>query len=290
MKKNDAYENMTMTEVYAKLDETVEVINETEDMNVKKELVEECAKLCTKYNELSMLSVYGKCAKAEMPIVEFAKTYYYETIKTEDNLVDDLDDDGRKKSVVLRSIVKSEKMLDLLDFLEWAEKANKTVTAQKAWRSAIVDARNSIETEWKKFFNSTGETYKVKIGEIKGILQKMFDALVFVPAPSGLNAVIANGKTARYAWGFANTRQSGRKDGKIVINGRVLTSKQWSKLVMDILHMTVNGKDYVMDYTILYGDEKPADETPAEAPKAEAEKPATGDKFVSKSEKKDSDK
>lgn len=266
-------EKMNKQEVFDLLEEKVTEINETSDDEKKIELNVECAELCKKYNELSMLSVYGVCAKAEKPVLEFAQTYYYPTVSTKDELSEDLDNDGRKSTKVVRTINEGEKRLDLFDFLRWAEKCNKVVTAEKYWRSACEGTRNSIETEWKGFFNSTGESRKINVGTIKKNLQAMFDALIFIEAPSGKNAVIATGATARYLFGFANVRKDGRtKDGEIKINKTVLSTKQWVTLVMDALHETVKDKDYApKEFLMEYGSEEKTKDGDATVTEATAE-------------------
>lgn len=265
-------ENLTKQEVYDLLDAKVVAINESNDPEEKAKLAEQCKVLCTKYNELSMLTVYGACAKAEKPVLEFAQTYYYPTVSTKDELAEDLTDDGRKIIKSVRTINEGEKRLDLFDFLKWAEKTNRTVTAEKHWKGACEETRNSIESEWKKIFSSGAENNKISFGKIKTNLQKMYDALLFIPSENGNNRVMATGAVARYLFGFANVRKDSRtKDGEIKITKSILSTRQWVTLVMDALHETVKDKDYAPNtLEFEYGsDEKSKDDAPAQPKQAE---------------------
>ena len=257
----ETIKKMNKQEIFDLLEEKVAEINETTDNDARVELNAECAELCKKYNELSMYSVYGECTKAQYPILQFAQTYYFPTVSVKDELVEDLDDEGRQITKVVRAINEGEKRLDLFDFLKWAEKGNKTVTAEKHWRSACDSTRNSIETEWKKIFSSDAENNKISFGKIKTNLQAMYDALLFIPSENGNNRVMATGAVARYLFGFANVRKDGRtKEGTIKITKSILSTKQWVTLVLDALHETVKDKDYApKDLGLEYGsDEKDA--------------------------------
>ena len=250
---------LTKQQVYDLLEEKVDAINDgIEDDELRMEVDAECKELCKKYNELSMLTIYGVCAKAEYPVLEFAQTYYYPTISTMDELAEEMDEVGKKHTFIVRRIDEGEKRLDLFDFLQWAEKCNKVVTAQKVWLSACNSTRNSIETEWKKVFSSDAENNKISFGKIKTNLQAMYDALLFIPSEKGNNRVMATGAVARYLFGFANTRKDGRtKDGDIKITKSILSTKQWVTLVMDALHETVKDKDYApKDLGLEYGSDE----------------------------------
>ena len=274
MKKNlvskefkEKLETLTKEQAYALLEELVTAINDDETTSEEKvKLNAECSEVCKAYNELSMLTVYGVCAKAEYPILEFAKTFYYPTVSTKDELGEEMGDDGKKHTFVTRKIETGEKRLDLFDFLVWAENCNKKVTADKIWRVACNSTRNSIENEWKKLYNSKGDTHKVNLKTIKDSLQKMYDALLFIPSENGNNRVMATGKIARMMFGFSNTTKDRRtKDGDIEIINSVLSNKQWIKLVMNALHLTVMDKDYAPNkVAIQYGSEvENAEETAA---------------------------
>lgn len=269
-------EKMNKQQVYDALNERVCAINEgIEDDELRVQYDAECKELCKKYNELSMLTVYGVCAKAEYPVLEFAQTYYFPTVKTIDELAEEVDETGKKHTFIVRKIEEGEKRLDLFDFLQWAEKCNKTVTAQKLWKGACNNTRNSIEAEWKKIFSSDAENNKVSFGKIKVNLQEMYDALLFIPSEKGNNRVMATGAVARYLFGFANTRKDGRtKEGTIKITKSVLSTRQWVTLVMDALHETVKDKDYApKDLGLEYGyDEKDNDMTVTEATAEDMEK------------------
>jgi hypothetical protein len=252
-------QKLTKDEAYDLLSEKVALINDgIEDDETRFRVNDECKLLCERYNELSMLTVYGVCAKAEYPILDFAKTFYFPTVKVTDEKGSDVDESGRERIVITRVIEEGEKRLDLFDFLQWAEKCNKTVTAQKNWKISCNSTRNSIEEEWKKLFASNGDTHKVSFKNIKANLQEMYDALLFIPSPSNNNRVMATNAMARYIFGFSNTTKDSRnKQGNVNFNDVVLSSKQWIKLVMNALHRTVQDKNYEPnDLGLKYGSEE----------------------------------
>lgn len=267
MKKNNVIaefvteiEKLTKEQVYDLLEEKVTAINEgIEDDDLRIKTDAECKELCKRYNELSMLTIYGICVKAKYPVLSFAQTYYFPTIKTTDKLTKELDEDtGKERRRIMRSIEEGEKRLDLFHFLEWAEGLNKKVTADKHWRVACNATRNSIESEWKKVFKSDAKNNEIGFGTIKKNLQEMYNALLFIPSEKGNNRVMATGAVARYLFGFANTRKDSRtKEGDIKITKSVLSTKQWVTLVLDALHETVKDKDYApKDLGLEYGSDE----------------------------------
>lgn len=239
--------NMTMAELMAELKESVDAYNLSNDEKERVELVMAQKDIVKKYNELSLLTTYGKCLDAEHPIVALAETYYFPTISVKDNSHSEVVD-GVMKITHARSISDGEKRLILADFITWVEELNKSVTVEKQWKVKIAEARDVIEKQWKAFFAAGKDTHAMSIGKTKRALQAMFDALVFIETPTGKNAIIADGKVAKWVLGFANTRKDSKVDGKVTITGSVVSKRDWAILQMDALHMAVTGKDFEIFY------------------------------------------
>lgn len=247
--KNTA-ENRTMSIVLKELNASVDKYNEATDAIERVQLGVEHKNLVAEYNELSLLSAYAGFMKAEKPLVALAEAYYYETVSVKDNVHNEVDENGTQKSTVTRSVNEGCKKLDVTKFIEWTAERNKSVAAEKDWKAKMGAARNSIETEWKKFFATKGDSHAMSIGKAKKALQEMFDALVFIPSETGKNAIIANGDIAKWVLGFANSRKDSKTDGVIAITGSVLPRATWNTLCLDILHKAVTNKSY----EIIFGE------------------------------------
>ena len=255
-------ENRTMAIVLNELNGSVDKYNLSTDAMERVQLAVEHKNLTAEYNELSLLSAYADFMKAENPLIALADAYYYATVSVKDNVHNEVVD-GVQKSAVTRSVNEGCKKLDVTKFILWTEERNKSVAAAKTWKAAMGAARNSIETEWKKFFAAKGDSHAMSIGKTKKALQEMFDALVFIPCENNAdkNAIIADGNIAKWVLGFANSRKDTKADGVIAITGSVLPKATWNTLCLDILHKAVTGKSY----DIIYGE---PEEDAAEAPKA----------------------
>lgn len=253
-------EGRTMATVLAELNNSVDAYNLSTDSNERVAMIVEHKKLVEEYNTLSLLSAYAKCMEAEKPLVTLAKDYYYGTISTKDTPHNEVVN-GVQTSTVTRSVVEKDTKLNVAKFIEWTEEKNRGVAADKGWKSKVEAARAAVEDEWKKFFAAGGDTHAVSISATKRAVQAMFDALVFIKAEnSDKNAIIANGKIAKWAIAFANTRKDSKVDGKIIITGQVLPKATWNTMMLDLLHAAVTGKDF----EITYGDPEEA-EAEAEA-------------------------
>lgn len=257
MKKS--VENRTMSVVLAELNESVDRYNDTTDAMERVQLAVEHKNLVQEYNQLSLLSAYAGFMAEEVPVLALARAYYYNTVSTKDNVHNEVVD-GVQTSTVTRSVNEGNKKLDVAKFIEWTAERNKSVAAQKDWKSKVAAARNSIETEWKKFFAAKGDSKAMSIGKAKKALQAMFDSIVFIPSETGKNAIIADGDIAKWVLGFANDRKDSKADGVVTITGNVLPAAKWNTLLLDILHKAVTGKTY----DIVYGEPE-EDATPADA-------------------------
>ena len=250
----------TMEAVYAELNASVDKYNLATDAAERVQLSVEHKNLVQEFNELSLLNAYAGFMQKEAPLVELAKTYYYPTVSVKDTVHNEVVD-GVQQSSVTRSVKDGDKKLDVVKFIDWTEERNKSVAAQKDWKSKVGAARNSIEAEWKKFFAAKGDSSAMSIGKAKKALQAMFDALVFIQSETGKNAVIANGDVAKWVLGFANSRKDAKVDGAIAITGSVLPRATWNTLLLDILHKAVTGKTY----DIIFGEpEENAEEATAD--------------------------
>lgn len=261
------FENRTMSIVLDELNNSVDKYNLATDAVERVQLANEHKNLVQEYNELSLLNAYAGFMADEKPLVALAKAYYYDTVSVKDAVHNETVD-GVMKSSVTRSVNDGTKKLDVTKFIEWTEERNKSVAAGKDWRSKMTAARNSIETEWKKFFAAKGDSHAMSIGKTKKALQAMFDSLVFIDSKTGKNAIIADGDIAKWVLGFANSRKDIKSDDKIVITGNVLPKATWNTLCLDILHKAVTNKTF----EIIFGEpEEDAKDEPKTETKAKAE-------------------
>ena len=265
----------TMAIVLGELNATVNAFNEAEATETRVELSAKSEALVKEYNALSLLHSYANFLKADAPLVELAKAYYYDVVKTEDKSHEYVID-GVKKSKLMRSVKDGLKRLDVVKFIEWTAERNKSIAANVDWRSKTEAARATVIEEWKKYFAAGGDTHAISNGKIKRAVQAMFDSLVFIKADSGLNAIIATGNIAKWVFSMACERKDSKVDNVVNIDGFVMAKSRWNTLLLDILHKAVIGKDF----GIFFGDEVPEDDKPeAEAEKTdEAKKPETADK------------
>ena len=270
MKNIKDIEKMTMDQILESLEENVSDYNISTNAEEKVDLAVEQKAFVEKYNELSLLKTYAECMAEDKPIIALAKAYYYPVISVKDAVHSEVNSEGKKITSVTRSIKEGDKKLNLFKFIEWAEECNKNVTESKRWRTDLAKVRLGIEDQWKAFFATKKDSKSISIGKTKKALQEAIDALVYVKAETGdFNAVIATNDTAKWLIAFANTRKDKKEDGIVTITGTILSKQQWATLMMDILHMTVEGKQYV----ITLGHEDEDNATEAE-PEAEAEEQA----------------
>lgn len=239
----------TMDAIREELNKSVDLYNAAKDGMTKAELALDHKNLVAKYNEMSLLQAYADCMKANHPVAELAKKYYYETISVKDAPHDEVED-GVKKTTIMRSVKDGTKKFDVVKFVEWTSERNQSIAADKYWRTKMMRARTTIEEEWKKFFASKGDSRTMSIGKTKKAMQELFDALVFIKSESGKNAIVASGAIAKWMLGFANNRKDSFADGKVSVTGYVLSRSTWSTLLLDAMHMAVEGKEF----DIIIGD------------------------------------
>ena len=261
MKEN--FENRTMNELKAMLNDYVEKYNASVDTTEKIDLTLDIKDAVDAINELSLLTVYADCLNDEQPLMKFASTYYYDFISVKYS-VQPVVIDGKSRKINVATINESDKKMSLFKFIEWTKNRNKLVTADKYYIVKVADARSAITKEWKKFMDAEdGETMSKKA--IKAAMQEAFNALVFIKGASGNNAVIANKNIANYVIALAANVKVTSKDKKPTFKVEFL-GKNWEGILFDALHMAIDGKTF----EVSYGED--AVEAEAEAP-AEA-KPA----------------
>lgn len=248
-KKN--LENMTIGEVRAELTVAVDQYNATVDTTERASIEGYCDELCAKYNELSLLSVYTDCAKAEMPIKALVEAFYYKKVATSNKPVKSVVG-GKTVVKIMRSINETNGKLVLAKFLEWGADGNRNFAASNDWRSKVAGARKVVISEWEKFFKSKKDTHSMSIGKTKKALQAMFDSLLFIKCEnSDKNAVIASGDIAKAVLGFSNKLKVTIDDeGQVIFSGTSLSNATWAEMQMVAMHMAICNKTL----EVVYGD------------------------------------
>lgn len=265
MKKT--FENLTLDQLRAMLEETVEKHNIAEDSLTRVEARADIKDITDAYNELSLLTVYADCMKEEQPLVAFVKKFYCPIISVKVTVSNEVID-GVAKSSEVASINDADRKMSLFKFIDWAKDRNKVITADKCYKTATNKARNTINAVWEGFQNSKDKTEMSK-NAIKKALQPMFDALIFIKGKSGKNAIIATGDIAFYITALAAELKTTADDNKKPnFNIEFLKSKAWDGHILNMLHMAVEGKTF----DVVYGDpeEEVADNIADDKAEAEA--------------------
>lgn len=265
-KKNEV---RTLSVILNEINEKVEEYNNLPETDTKRaELTVTTKNLVTEYNELSLLTVYAKCMKAELPLKAFVETYSYNTVNTADKPHKETQEDGSKKDVYTRSVTEKERMMDLAKFIDWAAEANHQVANSKDWRKKVLAAKQVIKTEWKKYLASKGESHSVSTRKMKAALQDMFNALIFIPTAKGDNSVVATGSIAKIAFAGANKLNPAVDVDASDVD--ILPESNWKVIQMKALRSAVTGKELIADFNEAEdeADEKQANTEPEEAAKA----------------------
>lgn len=263
---------MTMVEMLEALENNVEEYNNSTDATHRIELAAQATELVTAYNEAALLSAYAECMADAQPVVALAKMFYCAKISVKDSVHKE-QIQGKTVVKVTRAINDGTQRLNVMKFLDWAAERNKMLAADKGWKAACNACRDTINSEWKAYVDSANGVVMSKT-KVRNAVQKMFDALAYVPAvdkngkATGRNALIAKTPVATYIIAAAADAKASIDAGnkKVSHSLTFLNATKFATLVMDILHMTVEGKDY----TIVYGD--PVEEETTEE-KAKGKKP-----------------
>lgn len=259
-------EGRTLEIIRKELTEAVDKYNLSSNADERAGLEVTHKNLVDEWNELSMLTAYSSFLDDPQPLVAFGKAYTYATISTKDNKHKEVVD-GVKRSISTRSVEDGFRQMSVSKFLTWAKEKNKTLTANAVWLDKFTAAREEVNKQWKRIFASKAENSDLKIGQMKRALQALFDVLVFIPAPSGKNALVATNDMAKYALGVSNVRKVDLKEKSQKVQN--MSSQLWEQVFMDIWHMVCANKTYI----VIIGDEETEDEAEAEGKKPESKKP-----------------
>ena len=278
-------ENMkirTLAVIRNELNESVDKFNESKEPAERVKLKTAQTALKQEYDKLSLYTCYANFFNDVNPIAAMAKAFYYETVTVQYKAVDETIN-GVLQSVEKGSIKDTEKRIDLVKFIEWTEDRNKCVAHDKNWRVALNRSRDAINAEWKKFMESE-DGYKMSKTAVKKALQTALDALTFVPCDNNKdkNVLMVTGKAAGYIIAKAPQGKVNSKDKKPEFGLNFLNNKNWTDILVEVIHMIVENKDY----TIIYGE--PEEEAKAEAEAtakagAEQSQPKTESKPAAKS-------
>ena len=253
---------MTMAEMLAELNTSVNTYNASNDAAERVELSATHADLVKAYNEASILSAYATCMKDKKPVVALAKMLYCAKVSTKDTPHKVTDETGKTTVKITRSVNEGVQKLNVVKFLDWAAERNQCLAASKDWKAKMYAARDTINSEWKKWLDSTDGT-KMSKNAIKKKLQAMFDAIAFIPCDNDAekNAIIANNNSAGWIVALAATGKTTNDNGKVTMTLEFLKGNKLNDLVTDILHMAIEGKTF----DVVYGD--PEEEAKAAAVK-----------------------
>lgn len=246
-KKNMNTEGKTCEQMKAELKTVVDSHNASEDLASRQVLAIKAFKLKDDYNKVSLLDVYAECMEAENPMLAFIKAYTYPTLSVS----------AKKDTGALTMKDDGASVMNLWNFVEWAEARNKSVTVGLDWKSKASDARKFLLEALEKYVNDSTEK---DVGGLKTAMQTMFDAIVSNPGQSGKNSIVFTSKAARII--FTSSGQNLLKLKQV----NYASSKAWQGQVLMFLHTAAEGKEP----TLVYGD--PEDQKVAEAvAEAEAE-------------------
>lgn len=243
-KKNEV---RTLSVILNEINEKVNEYNGLNEADPKRaELTVFTKKLVEEYNELSLLTVFGKCMATALPLKAFVETFAYNVVSVADKPHKELQPDGSKKDVYTRSVTEKDRMLDLAKFIDWAAESNKQVAHSKDWRKLMLTAKQAVKTEWKKYLASKGDSHSVSTRKMKAALQDMFDALIFIATEKGSNSVVASGAIAKFVFAGANKLNPSVDAEASDLD--ILPESNWKVLVMKSLRTAVTGKEIIINY------------------------------------------
>lgn len=262
MKKIDEkYNNFTLAQLESMLRAKVDDYNLATDAKSRNDLEFEYKRIIDAYNVTSLLTVFRdalKC-KDKSPVQYIAETGGYDTInvKTKDQTI--MYDDGTKGSVKMKAVEYGGAIMNLFEFIEWAEGMNRSVTANKRWRTAYANAYKKCVALIEDDINSK-DGKAMSNNKVKSALNEMFDALVFIPTEKGENALMANGPAAQVIKHFSNTAKVKFDNGKLNPDYKVLPENKWKESIMTIMHTLLTGQEF----TFVSPEIKNEDEAEAE--------------------------
>lgn len=265
-------EGRTLDIIRNELVDAVDKYNLSSDSEERADLEVTMKNLTNEWNELSLLTAYASFLDDAQPLVAFGKAYTYATISTKDHPHKEVVN-GVKRTVHTLSVEDGFKQLSVTKFLGWAKESNKELAADKLWVEKWGAAREEVNKQWKRIFDSKAENSELKIGQMRRKLQALFDSLVFIEATggSGKNALFATGNMAKYALSLSNVRKVDLKEKTQKVQN--MSTQLWEQIGMDIWHQVCANKTY----TVVIGDEEPeeeAEDKKYETPAKKNEEPA----------------
>ena len=258
----------TLKAVMDEINANVNTFNGATDASARNKLKVGIKTLCNEYNTIAKVNAFAKAFKSEVPVVALVKTFFQDTINVSYKVVEIPDDDGTIHMVEQGSVKEGEKPLDLFEFLAWTSSRNKLVAHDKLYIAKVGDARTKLLKSFEKAMAAPA-MYQISKGFVKTTLQEAIDSIVFIPCENdkAKNAIVVDGKKASYLIALAAQGKVTSKEKSPEFNLEFLGKKNWESLLVHILHMIVENKEY----TITYGDsDKAEDEAKAEEAKAEA--------------------
>ena len=266
MKKE--FEGMTLAEVKSKIVEMVNTYNKSTDPAERATIQVQSADFVKAYNELSKLNLYSKAMAAKIPedkdhpdrkptdeekaackLSFLIKTHHYgkADIKFEQSVA--FDENKRAVSSVTASCsFDGTTTADMFDFIEWAEKANKKVTASGNWKVLTAVERERLNDEFRKS-NASETEHKISKRTANDVLQKCFDALIFVPGGSGKNAIFPNTDCKNLIVNCGAEYKEKIKDDNDVDCGMTFYArKRWQNNIQRALYLILKNKKITYSY------------------------------------------
>ena len=146
------------------------------------------------------------------------------------------------------------KKVDLFDFIVWAEKSNRKVVADGAWKTILAQQQTRINKEFKKAVSNEAN-YTVSKKTANDVLQICFDAIIMVPGESGKNSVFPNKDCKNLIVSCAaEYKETVKDDNDVDITLDFFKTKKWYSTIQSCLYMILKNK--AITYT--YGDPEEA--------------------------------
>lgn len=259
-KNNTTKTGRTMESIMEEIKVNIDKFN---DLDIKKSeerntLTVALEQLIKDYNEMSLLTAYASFMEAELPMLAFAKAYKYPCVAKKDNKHREVKDGLLVETVTRVLDTEKDGYFNIKHFINWCAERGTKVAAADNWLTKMGEARDTI-IHHKELEYTTGSG--LSNGDLKKSLQGMLDALINIPGEKGGNALVVIGKNARVTCDLC---LQGAKD---YLGISVAAKKNWEKAAMALLHLTTEGKEFV----ITYGDAEESAAAELEANKETAE-------------------
>ena len=240
---------MTMAEIRTELDATVESYNARTNSADGVKLEVKARDLVADYNKAALVAAYSRLIKEENPVMSIVKEHFYATLSVKFSVVDDTTKDGKVIAVKVASIENTTKYYDLFDFLDWAGKRNKKLTADPLYKGKVVDAQEKLNKRFSAMMQAE-KTCTISKTLVNDALQSVFDSILFIAGEKGNNAIHPTKDGINIVIVTAADLKKNIEDGKVKFNLSFLSSRKWKSIIFDALHLAVTGKK--VEY--VYGD------------------------------------